>query len=460
MKFEFLPNPIFDPNGYEEKRLKEKVVLCHGCFDVLHHGHLNYFKAAKKFGDKLLVSVTSDRYVNKGPGRPYFSAGQRAEMIKALGLVDDVIISDSPTAVQVIEQIKPDFYVKGPDYKDLTKDVTGEIYNEKEAVEAHGGKLVFTEEETHSSSRIINRHFQPWTDNQRATIDRVRSLGGVQAIEQSLSRALKLKVLVVGEPIHDIYRFVQPEGISSKSPSISARFQYEERYEGGTLAIRNHLNDFCDVDYLNVMQNIPKKIRYIAGTQRVFEVTEIDDQCPEYIIPSGYDVYIVADFGHGMFKGGELDGLKGFVGLNVQTNSSNYGFNLFHKHRRFDYLCLDTREARLATHDRTSSPSDIACQIARDIGRPFGFTAGSNGAYLLNDPQSYYSPAFSGEVIDATGAGDAYFAITTLLLGSGCNPELIPFIGNVFAGLKTRIIGNKSSVSKASLLKAIKGILA
>jgi sugar/nucleoside kinase (ribokinase family) len=171
---------------------------------------------------------------------------------------------------------------------------------------------------------------------------------------------------------------------------------------------------------------------------------------------------VVADFGHGLFEEsarGALDEAKGFIGLNVQTNSSNFGYNVYTKHERFDYLCLDTREARLAMHNRFSDPLSIAASIRESIGRPFGFTAGAQGAYLL-DELTHFSPAFSDVVIDATGAGDAYFAITTVLLASGCTPALVPFIGNVFAGLKTKIIGNKSAVSKVSLLKACKGILA
>lgn len=438
-----------------------KTVLAHGCFDVLHAGHLKHFEAAKKYGDRLIVSITSDRFVNKGPGRPYFTSERRAAMVGALRCVDEVVISDEPTALGVIHSVKPDFYVKGQDYQDATKDVTGEIENERKAVESHGGKLVFTGDEVFSSSNIINTIFKPWTDAQRGTIDTIRSLGGAESIEHAITSLERLRVLVVGEPILDVYRFVNPEGISSKSPTVSCRFQHEEKYEGGTLAIRNHLESFCEARLCNPIANAPKKIRYISGSQRVFEVTEINEQSFEpYEIPTGYDVYVVADFGHGMFKGGELDEVKGYIGLNVQTNSSNYGYNVYTKHRRFDYLCLDTREGRLATHDRFTAPLGVAEKIRDATQRPLGFTVGANGAYLLDGRDVYYSPTYADTVVDATGAGDAYFAITTLLMASGCKRELIPFIGCVFAGLKTRIIGNKSAVSKASLLKAIKGILA
>lgn len=438
-----------------------RTVLVHGCWDVLHYGHLKHLEEAKKHGDRLIVSVTADKYVAKGPGRPYFNEQRRAQMLRSLGIVDEVIISNEATAIGSIKAVKPDFYVKGPDYKDFARDVTGEIVNEKREVEKYGGKLVFTDEETHSSSNIINRFFAGWTEDQKAQIEKIKSVGGMASIESAIDEISKLNVLVVGEPILDIYRFVHPEGISSKSPTVSCRFDREEQYSGGSWAIRNHLHDFCDSVTLNTGSGaIAKKIRYIAGTQRVFEVTEIDDSYREWTISKrNYDAIIAADFGHGMFNGGELEGWDSFIGLNVQANSSNFGFNVFHKHKKFDYLCLDTREARLATHDRFSDPLTIAKRIKETIGCDFGFTVGSNGAYLL-ESETHYSPAFSDVVVDATGAGDAYFAITTCLLASGCDRRLVPFIGNVFAGLKTKIIGNKASVSKSSLLKACKSIIA
>ena len=69
-------NKVLDLNGLIKVRQKfigKKIVLCHGVFDLLHIGHINYFRSSKKYGNILVVSVTSDKFVNKGPGRPAFS---------------------------------------------------------------------------------------------------------------------------------------------------------------------------------------------------------------------------------------------------------------------------------------------------------------------------------------------------------------------------------------------------
>ena len=66
---------IKDLKQLKKKSLKskKKIVLCHGVFDLIHIGHLKHFNTAKKFGDILVVSITSDSNVKKGPGRPIFS---------------------------------------------------------------------------------------------------------------------------------------------------------------------------------------------------------------------------------------------------------------------------------------------------------------------------------------------------------------------------------------------------
>ena len=141
-------------------RSKNKtIVLCHGVFDFFHLGHLNYFNSAKKLGDILIVSITSDKFVNKGVNRPYYKEQDRLKVISSLQIVDYVMLSNSHNGVSVIEKIKPNFYVKGPDYKDNTKDLTKNIYKENALVKKYGGKVVYTNDTTLSSSSLINNYF-------------------------------------------------------------------------------------------------------------------------------------------------------------------------------------------------------------------------------------------------------------------------------------------------------------
>lgn len=124
------------------------MAMCHGVFDLVHPGHIAHFEAAMKIADILVVSITADKFVNKGPGRPLFTEEIRANSIAALVYVDYVVVSNSATALEMISSVKPNFYVKGSDYSNESEDVTGMISKERAEVELHGGELVFTDELT------------------------------------------------------------------------------------------------------------------------------------------------------------------------------------------------------------------------------------------------------------------------------------------------------------------------
>ncbi|MDA8104288.1 MAG: adenylyltransferase/cytidyltransferase family protein [Nitrospiraceae bacterium] len=134
-----------------------KIVHCHGCFDLMHPGHIKYFQAAKKMGDVLVVTVTPDVYVDKGPGRPVFDQSLRAESIAALECVDYVAINKWPTAEETLRALKPDCYVKGQEFKTL-QDRTGKIQKEYEVVREIGAEIRFTHEIVFSSSKLLAQY--------------------------------------------------------------------------------------------------------------------------------------------------------------------------------------------------------------------------------------------------------------------------------------------------------------
>ena len=75
------------------KKSKKKIILVSGVFDLVHLGHIKYFSAAKKLGDILIVSLTTDEYVRKGFNRPAFTHFQRAEVLSAIKYVDFIVFS-------------------------------------------------------------------------------------------------------------------------------------------------------------------------------------------------------------------------------------------------------------------------------------------------------------------------------------------------------------------------------
>ena len=127
-------------------------ILAHGCFDLLHIGHIKYLEKARELGTFLIVTITSDRHITKGHGRPLFSQDLRKHALESLKCVDHVEIIDDPTAIPAILKFKPDIYAKGKDYAhnpDLT------LAKERQAVELIGGNLVIVDPGIQYSSTEI-----------------------------------------------------------------------------------------------------------------------------------------------------------------------------------------------------------------------------------------------------------------------------------------------------------------
>ena len=136
------------------KKNGKKITLCHGVFDLVHFGHLKYFDQAKKLGDVLIVSVTSDKFVNKGPNRPIFNINKRMFFLKKLKNIDFVIKSSSATAEKIINEIKPNYYCKGPDYFAKKNDIN--LKREIDILKRNKGKFITVKHRKYSSSKIIN----------------------------------------------------------------------------------------------------------------------------------------------------------------------------------------------------------------------------------------------------------------------------------------------------------------
>src|ERR1700689_187559 len=229
----------------QARRAGQTVVQAHGTFDLLHLGHVRHLEAARKLGDVLIVTVTADRFVNKGPGRPVFSAELRAEMLATLEYVDWVAINDAADAVSAIERIRPSIYIKGQDYQNPQGDITGKITLERDAVETHGGKIHFTDEVTFSSTELINRHLNVFEPHIREHIETMRENGGLEEICELIDSIADYRVLIVGDAIIDEYQFVLPMHKTPKENMIATRYQDRELFAGGVFAAANHVASFC-----------------------------------------------------------------------------------------------------------------------------------------------------------------------------------------------------------------------
>lgn len=135
------------------RALQQTFVFTNGCFDVIHPGHVELLREARKLGHYLLVGINSDRSVRalKGAGRPLQDQEARARVLAALQDVDGVVIFDEDTPLELIRSLGPDVLVKGGDY--TPDQVVG-----REDVERAGGRVVIVPLVSgHSSSSLVRR---------------------------------------------------------------------------------------------------------------------------------------------------------------------------------------------------------------------------------------------------------------------------------------------------------------
>jgi len=294
-------------------------------------------------------------------------------------------------------------------------------------------------------------------------------------------------------------------GKSSKEHLVANRYTTDESFAGGALATANNVASVCDkVDLLTVLGGKDSQHDFIrsrlaaninpflfsrpdTGTiikrrfvdqgvnRKLFEICYMkDDDIPnqeeikilkhlEKTIRN-YDLVIISDFGHGLLTKKIIKFICSkarYLALNVQTNSANIGFNLVTKYPHANCVCVDEMELRFATHDRFSDLRAHAKKIYHQLRCEYIIaTRGQNGSLCYSKDVGFHeSPAFSYRVIDAIGAGDAFFAFASPCFAGGLPQDLVSFIGNAVGSLAVQIVCNREPVKLVDLIKFITRLL-
>lgn len=483
----------------------KKVVHCHGVFDLLHIGHIKHFEEAKTLGDILIVSITPDEFVNKGPGRPAFTSPLRLESLAALEYVDYVCANKWPTAIEIIKAIKPNIYCKGPDYKNHSDDITGKIKEEEEAVDSIGGVISYTDDITFSSSNLLNKYGDLNSNEQGAFIKSISNNYSFDDIKAKIEEIKKLKVLIVGETIIDQYVFCEALGKSGKEPVLVLRDLESEKYLGGSIATARHLSEFCEsvsvLSFLgdqdehqsfieeNVEENIDLnfliksnsptilKRRFVDSVDRkkilgVYSINDdslTDHEESEFLesleqLAQKNDLIIVSDYGHGIITSkiaNYISKTDKFVSLNAQVNAANIGTHNIRKYNDIDCLIINANELRHEMRQRDGNIEDLAINLKDSINAKYiSVTKGKDGAFLLSDKKDLTScPAFASQVVDKIGSGDALLSLLSVCLFTGIEEDLALMIASIAAAQSVESIGNSSPINKINLLKTISHFL-
>jgi rfaE bifunctional protein kinase chain/domain/rfaE bifunctional protein nucleotidyltransferase chain/domain len=486
------------------KRDNKKIVHCHGVFDLIHPGHVRHLASAKKEGDVLIVTLTADAFVRKGPGRPIFNENLRAETLASFSTVDYVAINYSSAATRCIKFLKPDVYVKGQDYIDRKKDVTGKINEEEQAVLSVGGRMVFTQDITFSSSKLINEHMQVFPEDTKNYLKSIASKYPIKSIFDVIDGIKDLRILVIGEAIIDQYHYCVGMDKSRKSNVVVYKHVSEESFAGGALAIANHIAGIAkevtlvtvtgkdhkqfssflrnkmkpNVKMVNFVRSDSQTIlkrRFVNDNQKLFEICYLNDapvssdlemRIEQQLkkIVCDYDLVIVSDFGHGFLTENLAKTIcreAQFLAVNTQTNGANMGFNYITRYSDVDYAALDELEIRYAAHDKITELSKVMKGVGKKIKcENLVITRGNLGALSLSKKFGLIgAPALATNVVDPVGAGDAFFAFTAPLAAMRVSQDLVVFIGNAVGALAVQIICNRDPVDPIDLKKFITTIL-
>jgi len=480
------------------KKNNKKVALAHGVFDVVHLGHLDYFKETKELADVLIVSVTADKYVDKGLNKPFFNEKDRAYFLTSLEMVDHVIINHHSDSYDLINLIKPNFYVKGPDYKKKSGDVAGNLSKEKKAVIKGGGKIHFTSGRQHSSSKIINEKLDFLSELQKQQLSKLKKSNNKttlkQKFEETLKKIKKDKILIIGEIIVDTYRYVEPLGQPSKENILSSNTINSESFLGGAVPVVNNISQMSNnVTFISVYKEkkISNKIkgkinksvnlklfknsnfidiektRYVNNKSfsKMFEVynfrnkTFNDQKLNKYLNRNikNFDHVIICDFGHGLINSEIIKILNKskYLSANIQTNSGNRGYNLFTKYKKLDFLSVDEPELRLGLVDKESDNEMLIKKIEKKY-KNIMLTRGIDGLLFKNHKKKIiYFPALATNPRDTIGAGDTAYSFASCFVKNSKDSNLVSFVSAIAGALKVNIIGHRSHVNLNEIHKTL-----
>ena len=488
------------------KNNKNKIGLCHGVFDLIHLGHIRHFEEAKRNVDILIVSLTSDKFVNKGPGRPAFDQHQRAEALASLSKVDYIFLSNYTSAEKVLSLIKPNFYFKGPDYKKISNDITGKIKKEILILKKNKGKIFFTKSEKFSSSNLLRKYFGIISNKQSQIIDKISKNHNISDIKDIINKFSNIRPLVIGESIIDEYHYSETLGKSGKEPVLVIRDLIIEKYLGGAGAVCRHLSNFVKkgyfLSYLGkdsfnnkfIKKELPRNftqsfvlrkdvptiikrryIDHISKNKILGNYDLLDDSLNKKDndrlninfkkLVKKSDLIIVTDYGHGLINENFakiISSQKKFVAVNVQINSSNLGYHSLKNYKNIDCIIINESELRYELRSKNKDIKNLMSELASKMKIKFlVVTRGSSGSMLLiNKNKKFYScDGLATKVVDKVGAGDAMLSLITLCLYKKLDSDLSLLIASLCAAQSVGVIGNKKSINKLQLLKDIEHLI-
>ena len=495
----------------DAQRDQETVVLCHGCFDIVHPGHVRHLQQAARLGDRLLVTISGDAVMDKGPNRPLISQELRAENVAALDCVDWVAVNPQPTAVELLGFIRPDVYVKGREYE---SNVDPRFQAEKAVVESYGGRLVFTSGDVVFSSTALVAALERTLDPAQRRFRRLIEAEGLDraSVDELIDAFRGRRVVVVGETIIDTYVMCDRPDVASEAPVMTLRPVEYRRFDGGAAIIARHLaamgasprlvtalpdtpetallrrrleREGVEMVVLPAPGRLIEKQRFLVGSAKVMKLdlgepitldaarrAELIDMVRGAAAAS--EGVIVADYGHGLFTPRTLGELCRAVRGSVKQlvgDVSGRRSNLLAM-REMDLVCPSEQEVREALHNYDDGLSAVVWELLHTtVSKSAIVTVGGEGSIAFDCPEETplrpddwqtrlaveHVPALAPHAIDQLGCGDALVAAATLTRIVGGSLRLAAIVGSVAAAAQSRQLGN-AAIDATELRRGVRNL--
>jgi rfaE bifunctional protein kinase chain/domain len=409
--------------------------------------------------------------------------------LAALEMVDFVVVDADATPLRNIARLQPDFFAKGYEYR------AGEIHpNTREeiaALDVYGGEMIFTPDDVvYSSSAIIE------TEPPTIAIEKLLALLDAESlgfgdIYAALDKLSRVRVHVVGDTIVDTYTRCVPIGSSTKTPTLSVRYDHATDFAGGAAVVAKHLKAAgATVSFSTVLGDdirgqfvrddlasagvacnavvdhqrpTTNKNVFVANGYHMLKVDTLDNRpvsdrvlgrLADAIAASDADVAVFSDFRHGIFNKGTIPPLvdkvrKGAFRVADSQVATRWGNIL--EFTDFDLITPNEREARFALGDQELGVRPLALELYRQarcktlvlkLGARGLLTYRGTGGDFDNVRAFFVLDSFAGNVVDAVGSGDALLAYATLALKATGNEVIASVLGSFAAAIACEREGN------------------
>lgn len=465
---------------------KQTVVMCHGCFDIVHPGHLRHLMYAKERADILIASVTSDAHISKANHRPFVPEQLRAINLAAIEFVDYVIIDPNETPIENIKLIKPDLFAKGFEY--FSGGVPPRTQEEITTLESYGGEILFTPGDVVYSSSALIESSPPKIGAAKLQILMQSEKITFKDLRTALDKLAGVKVHVIGDTIVDSYTHCRMVGGMTKTPTISVQYERQFDFSGGAAVVAKHINaagadvtfssvlgqdelkDFVvkDLEQSGVTTDIvvdrtrptTNKNTIIAQNYHLLRVSKLDNRpisdkivthLAQSLRGSKADAFVFSDYRHGMFNRGTIPALVeavpsgAFKAADSQV-ASRWGNIL--EFQGFDLITPNEREARFALGDQDSVVRPLALDLYKKANcKNLILTMGERGIMTYRAPLPsagafFVIDSFADHVVDAVGAGDALLSYATVAMVATGNITIASILGSFAAAVACEHEGN------------------